>query len=78
MFVNIFGGIVRCDEIARGIIAAAQEINITVPIVVRLQGKFKCTRTICVYSCEVNYAHAMLRAHWLAFFAVALHMYMHS
>ena len=38
VFVNIFGGIVRCDEIARGIIAAAQEINITVPIVVRLQG----------------------------------------
>ena len=38
MFVNIFGGIVRCDEIARGIIAAAQEINLTVPIVVRLQG----------------------------------------
>ena len=43
VFVNIFGGIVRCDEIARGIIAAAQEINITVPIVVRLQGKCICT-----------------------------------
>ena len=28
----------RCDEIARGIIAAAQEINMRVPIVVRLQG----------------------------------------
>ena len=40
MFVNIFGGIVRCDEIARGIIAAAQEINIGVPIVVRLQGAY--------------------------------------
>ena len=40
VFVNIFGGIVRCDEIARGIIAAAQEINITVPIVVRLQGLY--------------------------------------
>ena len=38
VFVNIFGGIVRCDEIARGIIAAAKEINIRVPIVVRLQG----------------------------------------
>ena len=42
VFVNIFGGIVRCDEIARGIIAAAQEINITVPIVVRLQGIYTC------------------------------------
>ena len=40
VFVNIFVGIVRCDEIARGIIAAAQEINITVPIVVRLQGTY--------------------------------------
>ena len=44
MFVNIFGGIVRCDEIARGIIAAAQEINITVPIVVRLQDTVTCAR----------------------------------
>ena len=52
VFVNIFGGIVRCDEIARGIIAAAQEINITVPIVVRLQGRmynvYTCTCT-CMF-----------------------------
>ncbi|KAK9455086.1 ATP-grasp domain-containing protein [Dipodascopsis uninucleata] len=38
IFVNIFGGIVRCDNIARGLIATAQEMNITVPIVARLQG----------------------------------------
>ena len=38
IFVNIFGGIIRCDEIAKGIIAAAQEINIKAPLVVRLQG----------------------------------------
>ncbi|KAK9448145.1 ATP-grasp domain-containing protein [Limtongia smithiae] len=38
VFVNIFGGIVRCDNIARGLIATAQEMNITVPIVARLQG----------------------------------------
>lgn len=38
IFVNIFGGIIRCDEIAKGIIAAAQESNLTTPIVVRLQG----------------------------------------
>ena len=49
MFVNIFGGIVRCDEITRGIIAAAQEINITVPIVVRLQGRmYMCMFLYCV------------------------------
>ena len=38
ILVNIFGGIVRCDLIAEGIISAAKEINLTVPVVVRLQG----------------------------------------
>jgi len=38
VLVNIFGGIMRCDTIAEGIIAAAREINIAVPLVVRLEG----------------------------------------
>jgi len=38
VLVNIFGGIVRCDLIAEGIIAAVQEIKTTVPIIVRLEG----------------------------------------
>jgi len=38
IFVNIFGGIMRCDIIAQGIVAAANEINLSVPLVVRLQG----------------------------------------
>ena len=38
VLVNIFGGIVRCDLIAEGIIAAARSIEIEVPVVVRLQG----------------------------------------
>merc|ERR1712072_982589 len=38
IFVNIFGGIMRCDVIAEGIIAAAKELNLGTPIVVRLQG----------------------------------------
>merc|ERR1712045_1056800 len=38
LFVNIFGGIMRCDVIAEGIIAAARELNLATPIVVRLQG----------------------------------------
>ncbi|MGM0675892.1 ADP-forming succinate--CoA ligase subunit beta [Ectothiorhodospira marina] len=38
VFVNIFGGIVRCDLIAEGIIAAVKEVHITVPVVVRLEG----------------------------------------
>ena len=36
--VNIFGGIMRCDVIAQGIITAAKELDLKVPIVVRLQG----------------------------------------
>ena len=38
VLVNIFGGIMRCDVIAEGIIAAAKEIDIRVPLVVRLEG----------------------------------------
>merc|ERR1712241_16976 len=38
LLVNIFGGIMRCDVIAEGIIAAAKELNLSTPIVVRLQG----------------------------------------
>lgn len=38
ILVNIFGGIVRCDLIAEGIINAAKEIDLKVPVVVRLQG----------------------------------------
>jgi succinyl-CoA synthetase beta subunit len=38
IFFNIFGGITRCDEVARGILEALQQIEITVPIVVRLDG----------------------------------------
>jgi succinyl-CoA synthetase beta subunit len=38
ILVNIFGGIVRCDEIAEGIIAAIREVGVTVPVVVRLEG----------------------------------------
>ncbi|HEY8312030.1 MAG TPA: succinate--CoA ligase subunit beta, partial [Gemmatimonadaceae bacterium] len=35
---NIFGGITRCDEVARGMLQAADEMNIAVPVVVRLAG----------------------------------------
>jgi len=38
MLINIFGGIVRCDRVAQGVIDAVKEINVTVPIVVRLEG----------------------------------------
>jgi succinyl-CoA synthetase beta subunit len=38
ILVNIFGGIVRCDLIAKGILQAIQEVAVTVPVVVRLEG----------------------------------------
>jgi succinyl-CoA synthetase beta subunit len=38
VLVNIFGGIVRCDMVARGVVAAAHEVKLSVPLVVRLEG----------------------------------------
>ncbi|WP_035883442.1 ADP-forming succinate--CoA ligase subunit beta [Cupriavidus metallidurans] len=38
ILVNIFGGIMRCDVIAEGVIAAARDVDLTVPLVVRLEG----------------------------------------
>jgi len=40
ILVNIFGGIMRCDVIAEGIIAACKELNLNTPIVCRLQVGF--------------------------------------
>src|SRR5262249_9156304 len=38
IFVNIFGGIMKCDVIASGVVAAAKELGLKVPVVVRLEG----------------------------------------
>ena len=38
VLINIFGGIVRCDRVAEGVVAALEDIEINVPLVVRLQG----------------------------------------
>jgi len=38
VLVNIFGGIVRCDMIAHGIVDAVKEVGVKVPVVVRLEG----------------------------------------
>ena len=38
ILVNIFGGIVRCDMIAEGIIAAVKDVGIKIPVIVRLEG----------------------------------------
>ena len=38
VLINIFGGIVRCDRVANGVIEAAKQVNVTLPVVVRLDG----------------------------------------
>ena len=38
VLINIFGGILRCDTLATGVVAAARDLDITVPIVVRMEG----------------------------------------
>ena len=38
ILINIFGGIVRCDRVARGVVEAAKKVDINVPLIVRLQG----------------------------------------
>ena len=38
VFINIFGGIMKCDVLAEGVVAAAQELGLTVPLVVRMEG----------------------------------------
>ncbi len=38
ILVNIFGGIMRCDIIAEGVVAAVKEVGLKVPLVVRLEG----------------------------------------
>ncbi len=38
VMINIFGGITRCDDVAKGLIAALEQIKITIPIVIRLSG----------------------------------------
>ncbi|MBN1382900.1 MAG: ADP-forming succinate--CoA ligase subunit beta [Deltaproteobacteria bacterium] len=38
VFINIFGGILRCDTLAKGVVSAAKELDINVPLVIRLEG----------------------------------------
>ncbi len=54
IFVNIFGGIVRCDLIADGIIAAVSDVGIDVPVVVRLEGNNADLGAKKLADCEFN------------------------
>lgn len=54
VFVNIFGGIVRCDMIAEGIIGAVEEVGVEVPVVVRLEGNNADKGTEILSQSELN------------------------
>lgn len=51
IFVNIFGGIVRCDAIAQGLISVVESMNLRTPIVARLQGTNmeKAAKLVCLF-----------------------------
>jgi succinyl-CoA synthetase beta subunit len=38
LLINIFGGITRCDEVAKGLLAAFEEMDVTIPVVARIEG----------------------------------------
>lgn len=54
VLVNIFGGIVRCDMIAEGIIGAVEEVGVNVPVVVRLEGNNAELGTKVLSECDLN------------------------
>lgn len=54
ILVNIFGGIVRCDLIAEGIVAAVQDVGVKVPVVVRLEGTHAELGRRILAECRVN------------------------
>lgn len=54
IFVNIFGGIMKCDTIARGIVHAVKEVNLSVPLVVRLEGSNVDLGKEILKSCNFN------------------------
>lgn len=54
ILVNIFGGIVRCDLIAEGIIAAVEEVKLSIPVVVRLEGNNADKGSELLNACDMN------------------------
>jgi succinyl-CoA synthetase beta subunit len=58
VLINIFGGIVRCDRVANGVVEAAKNVHVSVPVVVRLEGtNAKEAREILAHS-GLNFAVA--------------------
>ncbi|MBX2977458.1 MAG: ADP-forming succinate--CoA ligase subunit beta [Ignavibacteriaceae bacterium] len=55
ILINIFGGIVRCDRVAQGVIDAAKEIHVKIPIVVRLEGTNATEAGILLEKSELHF-----------------------
>lgn len=55
ILINIFGGIVRCDRVAQGVIDAAKEIHVKIPIVVRLEGTNATEAGILLENSELHF-----------------------
>lgn len=58
VLINIFGGIVRCDRVATGVVEAAKKVNITIPIVVRLAGTNADEAAIILQNSGLNFSVA--------------------
>ena len=58
VLINIFGGIVRCDRVATGVVEAAKKVNITIPIVIRLAGTNAEEATVILQNPGLNFAVA--------------------
>src|ERR1700688_4900464 len=61
VFINIFGGILRCDVLATGVVAAAKELNIKMPVVIRMEGTNveKCQEILRESGCDFTIAQGM-------------------
>lgn len=55
ILINIFGGIVRCDRVAQGVIDAVGEINVTIPVVVRLEGTNAEEAAVLLEKSDLNF-----------------------
>ncbi len=64
VLINIFGGIVRCDRVAQGIIQALREVKVNVPVVVRLAGTNAEEAAVILDESEMDFivAHSLAEA----------------
>ncbi len=58
VFVNIFGGILRCDVVAEGVVQAARSLNLTLPVVIRMEGTNVAEGRRVLDECGMNFTTA--------------------